>query len=186
MSRTLTSGVSTESQAEVIRPVYLVDLDFTTPVNVNSSPYSITWNSKTYAGVGNLGAIDPIEETTELAAKGVKLTLSGIPSSLISTALSEDYQGKDANIWLGFLNSSHALIADPVLIGGNYRIDTMNISMGETATIVLTAESHLADLRRPRVSRYTDAEQKERYPGDLGLEFIDQVPSKDIIWKVGL
>lgn len=174
-----------ESKASSTVAVNLVKLDFdSAPLYMNSSPYSLVFNGDTYLGVGNLGAISIIQEGTDLQARGIELTLSGIPPELISIALSETYQGRDCEIYLGFLASSHehsSLIADPVQLG-SWLMDTMDIVMGKTATISLLAESRLIRWDKPRASRYTNEEQQHRFAGDKGLEFVAQMAEKQLVW----
>ena len=62
-------------------------------------------------------------------------------------------------------------------------MDQMNIQENpDTSTIELTVENKLIDLERPRVARYTSAYQKSVYPGDLGMDFIEDLQDKEIIW----
>ena len=58
----------------------------------------------------------------------------------------------------------------------------MNIEAGETATISISVESRLVDWERPRVHRYTNADQQIAYPGDKGLEFVAQMVEKELVW----
>jgi len=59
----------------------------------------------------------------------------------------------------------------------------MNISDGpESATIEMRVENKLIDLERARVARYTSGYQKSVYPGDLGLDFVESLQDKDIVW----
>lgn len=180
MTRTISSATETALSDGQVRPVYLVRMAFDSTVLVNSSPYTITYNSEDYLGVGTLGAIEAIQEGAEMQAYGVKFTISGIPSEYISIALGEHYQGNDVKVYLALLDEDHALI-DAVLIW-NGRMDTMDIDMGDTATITVTAESYLADWDRPRIRRYNDADQQQEYPGDKGLEFVEQMVEKTILW----
>ena len=185
MTRTGTSASFDESKASVAIPVNLVTLDFASgAVHMNSSPYPLVFDGDTFLGVGNLGAISIIQEGSDLQARGIELTLSGIPPELIAIALDEDYQGRDCKIWLGFLASSHehsSLIIDPVQMGP-WIMDTMDIEMGETARITVRAESRLIRWDKPHSARYTNEEQQERFVGDLGLEFVPQMAEKELIW----
>jgi len=182
MSRDITSAALTASQAETVRPVLMAELDFSGGyVRANTSPYTLVFETNDYLGVGNLGGIETVSESAGLQALGVRMTLTGIPSSMISIALGEHYQGRSCRIFIGMLDDSHALIADPVEIFTG-RIDTMDIETGETATISLAAESRLVDWERPRIRRYTDADLQREYPGDLGLEFVAKMVEKEIIW----
>ncbi len=182
MARDLTGAANTAAQADVVYPVNLVELDFSGGfVRVNSSIYSLTYDGDVYSGVGDLGRINSISEGSAVEARGVELNLSGIPSALISTVLTEHYQGRPCNIYFGLMTEAGALVADPILMFPG-RMDTMDIELGTTATITVTAESRLADLNRPRVRRYTHEDQIAFYPDDLGLEFVPQMVEKELIW----
>ena len=50
----------------------------------------------------------------------------------------------------------------------------------------LTVESRFAAWDRPLVRRYNNADQQTRYPGDKGLEFVEQTAEKQIVWGAKL
>ncbi len=184
MSRTLTAATKAESQAAVLRPVWLAKLAFDSgTTRVWSGRGDITFDSEVYQGVGDVGSIGAVEESVEHKAFGITLRLTGIPAAMLSIALGEDVQGRTAQVWIGFLDGNYQLVADPVLVFQG-RMDTMDPSLGETVTVTLTAESRLIDWYRPRVRRYTDADQQERFPGDKGLEFVNEATEKEIFWGV--
>jgi hypothetical protein len=132
----------------------------------------LTWAGKTWLGVGTLGGVSGVAETTETAAKGVTLSLSGIPSDMIETALAETRQGLPAEVWFGCLDAEGALIGDPFLLFRGLT-DVPTIEEGaETCTISITAESRLIDLERARTRRYTPEDQHLDYPGDKGFDFV--------------
>lgn len=182
MTRSLTTAVSAAAQAPVVRPVYLARLDYASGVvRLASAPFDLAWGGESYLGVGSLGAITAVEEGADLQTWTVQLQLSGVRSELIAIALGEHYQGRDARLLLALVDDQHALIADPVVIFRG-RMDTQDIELGETGTIVLTVQSRLADWHRPRVSRYTDAEQRARFAGDKGLQYVNQMADKTLHW----
>lgn len=76
---------------------------------------------------------------------------------------------------------SQGLVDDPLLIALG-KMDVSTIDQGQTLTVIITAESRFAAWNRPIVRRYTNAEQTTRFPGDKGLEFIDQAAQKEIFW----
>lgn len=184
MSRTLTAAVLAEIGQKTIWPVLIADLE-TSGGNVRawSGIGNLVFGGNTYLGTGNLGTIGPVKESgDEIRANAITFQLSGIPSSLLSTALGTQYQGRPAKLWLGFLDSAGALIADPVLIFDG-RMDVMDIDEGpDISTIIVTAESRLADLNRPRIRRYTNEDQEQLFSGDKGLEFVPALQNKEIIW----
>lgn len=183
MPRDLTSAVIDELTKGTVYPVLFCELEFDSGnVNVWSGYGEITWDSKTWSGVGDLGSVSPIRETANTEAVGVNLTLSGIPSAMLSVALGEHYQGRPASLWFGFTDKSGTIIADPANVYGG-RMDIMKIDEGgETASITVSTESRLRDLRRARDHRYTHEDQQILYPGDLGLQFVASLQDQQIVW----
>jgi hypothetical protein len=62
-------------------------------------------------------------------------------------------------------------------------MDQMNVQEGpETCDIELKVENKLVDLERARVRRYSSGYQKSVYPNDKGLDFVEDLQDKEIIW----
>ena len=156
-----------------------------------------------WVGAGTLLSISDIEETAEMAVKGATISLSGIPSEVISLALSEPYQGRVCNIYFGTFSEEGSLLkedSDFILLqdGSQILVDTgekgfneifsgymdqMNIEeSAETSTIEVTVENKLVDLERARVARYTSGYQKSIYPNDLGLDFVESLQDQKLSW----
>lgn len=167
--------------ADSLNPFLAIELEFDSgAVRLWNGYGEITVDSDTYTGAGSLLAVSGVEETGEIAARGVTMTLTGISSDLISVALSENYQNRAARVYIGSLSDVGA-VSSYQLFGG--RLDVMNIEeSGETATISVTAENRLIDLERPRVRRYTSEDQKALYPGDLGLDYVNDLQDKTLDW----
>lgn len=209
MSRDVPANILNRLGESVVYPFFAIDIDFDTgPLYVWSGIGDITINSKTYLGAGQLLNISSVEETTEIEAKGATITMSGIPSSFLALALTEPYQGRECRIYFGFkqvssenwlLNSAlwndagvwvdTALWLDTYESGYLYtevfsgELDQMNISEeANTATIAVTVENVLIKLERPVVRRFTNEDQKSRFPNDKGLEFVASLQDKEIFW----
>lgn len=182
MARTLTPAVESAMAAGHVPMVVFVEIDFPSQfLRLNNSAVSLDWNGYTWLGVGRLGSIDAVDEGSDLQARGISLRMSGIDPASISLALGTQYQGRAVRLWVAALDAGHAVIADPVLVFWG-RLDTMDIVMGDTATITLSAESRLADWDRPRVRRYNHEDQQIDHPGDLGFEFVPQMVTKELRW----
>ena len=163
---------------DVLYPFFAVELlfDGDQTLRLWTGYGTLVYQGQDWFGAGSLLQIDSVEETTEVAAKGASLTLSGIPQEVLSLALSEPYQGRQANIYFGTSPTSLSQIFSGYM-------DQMNIEeTADTCTIQLTLENKLVDLERARVSRFTSAYQKSIYPGDLGLDFVESLQDKDIVW----
>jgi hypothetical protein len=181
--RDITGAVEAAVEAEHVPMLAFVEMQFASgTVRVCNAYETVPWNGFNWLGLGNLGSIEPIEESTELQMNGIGLQLSGVNPALISTALGEQYQGRACKIWFAPLNpTTYVPIVDP--IGPfRFRMDTMSIEKGKTATISVTAENRLADWDRARVRRYTDEDQQAEFPGDRFFEFVPELQEKEIIF----
>ena len=180
-TRNLTSGIKTEITAKRFRPVVFFQFAFDGgDLNLWTGIGPIDWNGDTWEGSGDLLSVSPVRETQKTKAVGVEFQLTGIKTSIVSLALSEDYQGRVAQMWLAMLDTSQNVISDPYL---NFkgRMDVMTIEdSGDTATISLTAESVLVDLEKPKERRYTDEDQQNEFSGDKGFEFVPGLQEKEI------
>ncbi len=204
MSRDL-SNITIESISEdVVYPFFATELRFDDNIiRMWTGQGTLVLEDGTeWIGLGQLLSISSIEETSEMAVKGATITLSGIPSELLSLALGTPYQGRVAKIYFGtFLRDS--LLQETgnyILLEGGGRInlesmskgfnelfsgymDQMNIEeSGETSSIELAVENKLIDLERARVARFTSGYQKSIYPDDDGLNFIEDLQDKKIPW----
>ena len=183
MSRNLSAGVISEITSPDLSPFLLFEGVFASgTLRVWSGVGDLSWNSYTWSGVGSLASISSVTETAETSAQGITVSLSGIPSSLVSLFLGDVRQGSAGKVYLGFMNDSNQVISSPyMLFEGRLDVPAMEES-GETAVISITYESRLIDLERPRESRYTDEDQQREFSGDLGFEFVPSLQDITINW----
>ena len=204
MSRTLSTAVSDVLEDDVIYPFFAIELlfDGDQVLRLWTGTGTMVYNSQSWYGTGNLLNFDNVEETSEIAAKGATVTLSGVPSEVLSLALSEPYQGRQANIYFGVFRrdalltegSNYILFENggKIILDDRYTdlteifagyMDQMNIEEGpDSSTIQLLIENKLIDLERPRTSRFTSAYQKSLFPNDLGLDFVEDLQTKELYW----
>jgi|TARA_R110000782_G_scaffold25704_2_gene66543 hypothetical protein len=187
MSRDITSAFNTAIISKVVRPLMAVELEFSDGTLRMWNGYGdITMtaggSSKTFTGAGDLLGISEIEESDILSMSGVTLTLSGIKSSLISTALSAQYTNRNGAIYLGLFDTSANVIADVYTLFKG-KMDVLNISEGQQTTMIqLKLESRLVSFEKASNRMYTLEDQKVDYSNDLGFEFIPDLQDKEIIW----
>mgnify|MGYP003635960628 CR=1 FL=1 len=187
MSRDITSAFNTAIISKVVRPLMAVELEFSDGTLRMWNGYGdITMtaggSSKTFTGAGDLLGISEIEESDILSMSGVTLTLSGIKSSLISTALAAQYTNRNGAIYLGLFDTSANVIADVYTLFKG-KMDVLNISEGQQTTMIqLKLESRLVSFEKASNRMYTLEDQKVDYSNDLGFEFIPDLQDKEIIW----
>jgi len=204
MSRDLSTDTIEDISADVVYPFFATELRFDNNIiRMWTGQGTLVLEDGTeWIGLGQLLDISSIEETSEMSVKGATITLSGIPSELLSLALSTPYQGRIAKIYFGTFQQGSILqeTSDYILLQDGSRInleststgfnelfsgymDQMNIEeSGDTATIEMMVENKLIDLERARVARFTSGYQKSVYPGDLGMDFIEDLQDKKISW----
>lgn len=204
MSRDLSVNTIDNISENVVYPFFATELRFDgNIVRMWTGQGTLVLSDGTeWVGLGQLLNISSIEETSEMSVKGASISLSGIPSELLSLALSEPYQGRIAKIYFGTFQQGSILqeTSDYILLQDGSRInleststgfnelfsgymDQMNIEeAGDTATIEMAVENKLIDLERARVARFTSGYQKSVYPGDLGCDFIEDLQDKRISW----
>lgn len=183
MSRILSTEMQAVATADLVRPIYLVKMEFDSgDVNLWSGMGSLTFGGDTYLGAGDLLSIGSVTESSDLSATGISINLAGIKQSLVSIARDEPYQGRNITLYLGALDDSGDIIASPVVMFNGF-MDVMGISdSGETSTISITAENKLISFERTSVRRFTAEDQKIDYPNDKGFEYVAKIQEKEIIW----
>ena len=185
MARNLTAAMQAALQAPNVRPVWLCKVVFESgTVYVWSGIGELSWSGNTYVGVGRLGGVSPINESTEVRADGVVLTLSGIDPSILALVLGDVRQSKEATLHLALLDDSGAVIADPYeVFGGLVDVPRINEDPRQPS-ISLQCESRMIGLRRPRIRRYTDEDQQQEHSGDLGMEYVTAATTRTL-WAGG-
>lgn len=180
--RTISADMVSEVTTAQLSPILMAELNFTPPVYLWTGYGTLTYNGIGYLGLGTLGTISPVQETTDLSARGISMQLSGVPTALVYEALTDDYQGRACSVMFGALSTTAGLVASPITVFSG-RMDVMQISDdGQTSQITMTAENKLIDFKRTREIRYTDEEQQRLHSGDLGLEFVNAIQEKTIYW----
>jgi hypothetical protein len=177
VTRQIDAATGAAVVAPVVRLALLVELQFASGTSrLWSGLGDFAWNGVTFAGVGDLLGVSAIEETAEVRSVGTTLQLSGLPTSAIGMlAETERWQNRIARLWLAVFEADGITLAGEPVPLARARMDQLSYEEGETATFTLTLESRLADLERPRVRRYTNADQQAEYPGDRGFEFVESV-----------
>ena len=167
MSRDISTAILNALDDDVIKPFFAVELlfDGSKVLRLWTGLGTLSYEGNDWAGAGSLLNVSAVEETSDLGVRGAVLSMSGVPTEIIALALTEPYQGRICNLYFGI---------NP---------DQMNIQEDvESSTIELAVENKLIDLERARTSRFTSAYQKSIYPGDLGLDFVEDLQDKEIVW----
>lgn len=178
--REMSTGFEAGINADSIKLCVLVSGHFDSGnINLWSGIGDVQFYGETYTGAGNLIDVSPITETQGLESNSVTVSLSGIPTSLISLALNENYQGRSVYIYLGVIDASGHIDAIEQFNGF---MDVMEIeNNGKTAKISVICEDETRS-RGAVNSNYTSEDQKATYADDLGFDFVTVIQDKVINW----
>jgi len=181
-------GSTTAFQNEIVKdqshPLHLVEvyLDSAT-YYVTDNFRDITYSSNTYTALGFFLNFDTIEESASISASKITLGLSGVDQQYTNLFLTENYVDRRVVIRKAFIDTSNALIADPVIIFDG-RMDNPIITEDTDsglATIGVTVSNQFVDFEKTP-GRYTNHENQQLYyPGDKGFIYASQI-IKDIVW----
>lgn len=176
--------------SERVRPVFLITAYFDgSTERLCTANHDIVINSVTWHGAGDVLSISQIDETYELQNTGINISLSGLDSSILSKALTADYQDRLLEIRMAFLTTNSANGDDPqvddadapIIFKG--RMEVMTIADdGQSCTISLTVQNRLIDFERSNESRYTHEEQQQRYSGDHSFDHVHIIQKRVLEW----
>lgn len=161
----------------------LVRFDFPEPLYVHSRTGEIDYDGNTYLGMGEFGSIQAINEDNELSAQRVRLTLSNIDNYWNSKVLTDgmQYQNKKCFIYLALLDKGRQIIGEPITV---MKGTTGNLTFTDSSESSISIEiaNYFTTWNRAANLRYTDAQQKELYPNDTSLRFV-QDTLKAVLWR---
>ncbi len=161
MPRTLTTQMVSALTAPIVRTGVFAEIVLTNEtLYVWSGLGPMTWNGMTFQGSGTLGKVDGISEDVTVEAKGVKISLSGVPSNMIGEALDNVRLMQPVSLWLVCFDANGVPITSPVVSFVGLMDKTTIDDDGSTSTITINIENVLADLNRPVARHYTNSDQQ--------------------------
>ena len=151
-------------------------------VRVWSGTDDLTISSETYTGAGSLLSVGNVEDTFDLKSTGLSIGISGMDTTVLNLALTENYQNRFLTLFLGYLmGGSNEVAGTIVLFKG--RMTSIQINDDPNgANIQVDCENRLIDLDRPSNLKYTNQAQEFLFSGDVGFNRIQALQDKEIIW----
>ena len=185
MTRALTTAVKNEIATNDIRPIHLITIGFSTPVNITDCSFpltsSVSGSSVTYSASSHLIGISDFSEQTDVSKSSIRLTLSGADQTFISTVLNESVINDTVTIHRGLLDDDNTIFADPFLL---YKGSIENFEIQEqpkSSTLSLSIVSHWADFNKKNGRKTNNTSQQRFFSTDVGMDFSSQTV-QDIKW----
>ena len=185
MTRSLTTAIKNELATNDIRPIHLITIGFSTPVNITDCSFdltsSVSGSSVTYTSSDHLIGISDFSEQTDVSKSSITLTLSGADQTFISVVLNENIINDSVTIHRGLLADDNTILDDPFLL---YKgsIENYEIQEKETSsTLSLSIVSHWADFNKKNGRKTNNTSQQRFFANDKGMDFSSQTV-QDIKW----
>ena len=117
MTRSLGTDFTNALSADEVQPFFAVEMDFSGgAIRLWTGYGNLTIDGDTYSAAADFMQLTTVDETSEIKATGINVQLSGIPSNLLSAALSENYQGRDITLYFGTLDNNGGINDTPYVL----------------------------------------------------------------------
>ncbi len=195
MPRVMSSAMQAAFAGSVLRPQMLCTINFRSgPVNVWSGMVPLTWNGVTFTGLGDLGSVQTIEESSAVQAQPVSLGLSGIPATTVGDVLNEIEIFAPMSLYLALFDDTGALIPDPIQIYAGLVDQPKLIDDPASPKVTIACQNIFVDLNRNVARRYTQQDQEwdistvlaslglPASTSDTGFRFVPGLQEENTFW----
>jgi hypothetical protein len=181
----LTTAQQTALEGATARGVYFVELRFKSGTSrVCTANQVITWGGYDWSGLAALGEIGAVQESDSLDAKPLDFSLNAAKLEWLAMAVGsvEEYRGRDVLMYFCPMDDQFRLVGTPQRCwAGTMQTVTSNVD-GEKGRIVLRCEGSAYGLKRRAPMRMNAAQQKQRYPGDTGFDYVEDLIANPQSW----
>jgi len=181
MSRTIHADVITEIAKDSFSQVTLIYFAFDPAIYITNAFHDISYSGNTYQAGGHLLKSGAIQESSDVRVGTLNITLSGVDQTYISILLSQSTTDRQIKVYRAFLDSSQAIIGDPLLTFDGRVSDFKIKDTKKGSTISLSVASHWADFEKKSGRKTNHNSQQMYFDGDLGFEYAANI-TKDIKW----
>ncbi len=135
-----------------------------------------------WVGIGALGGVQGLQAASDIQIVDHAYILTNIPPDY-EEFVNAKVKGRRASAYIAFLDDANKVIVEPLLIGRT-TLDTNTLQVSESGSInlVIRGQSDLWQLEKPLNIALTSEEQKRRFPGDTGFDYITKLTVQRIAW----
>jgi len=144
-----------------------------------------TTDGKTWLGFGDILKIPNLTQVTGGQATSATFALEGVTPAAITRATESETEakGRPIRVYLQYFDDASQPLGPPLAIA-SLLMDVVAYRMAgpDLRSLSISAENLFVNRKRVPHGRITDADQQERYPGDLGLEFVADLVDVVVTW----
>lgn len=176
---TLSANQQLELQKPVTRFAYFVEFQFLSgTIYLSSLGQTVNWGGRDWLGLGALGNITAIDESLGTSSSALTFTLNvaKIEWLALATGNTNEYRGRDAKLYFCPVNEQFQLVDTPIICWRG-TMDTQQVGIDgvqgdASGSIALKCETSAYGLKRKSSLRLNAAQQKQKYPTDLGFDYL--------------
>lgn len=142
------------------------------------------WGGNTYTGMGVLGRVSPIQNSSDLSVQDIVFELNGVEQQSIAR-LSGSVKGYTGTLWLACLDEYENIVADPyLLVESELDVQDFEAAADGTCSIKIMGHNGFWQFERQLNEVWSTENQKTMYPNDTGLDLMSSLENQDIAWTV--
>jgi hypothetical protein len=177
-----------QMRGDIVRAALLVEFRFVSgTVRLwEGSGRLRTRDGNLWDGTAGMGEVSGLGQSVNGSAPSLVLSLSGVDAEFAAKAKGEsaDYYNRAVVVYLQFFADDWSCLDNPYPITlarmMNLTASKKTDDKGPVYTVAVTAETPFATRRRPKYGFWTDTDQRQRFPGDRGLERVAGIDQKNI------
>lgn len=181
MTQLFTDSIISELEKDTPRLLLAVEILYSSaPVRAHTGVGTYVIDGHDYLGVGQLGEISAIPQTSKTSPSNVDLSMSGLDPNLITQTLNERTQGRKAKIMLCSIGEDETITSASIVFSG--RVSSQTYRYGKTAAVTVELVDRFADWERAGTKRFDYENHLSRHPLDHIFKFLAQMASLPIYW----
>lgn len=188
MTRGRSGAQITADKAPASGAAALVELTFDSGVlRLAVAHWPVVVGADTYTATGGALSVKQHDEAVD-AVQGVDIALAGIDAGIKALVFAEPYQGRLVRLLEQRYDDAQAQVgsAHAYYIGRIRAMTCTEDPKNHSVTVTVNTEHFDAEYEEATDLRNTDAEQRRRYPTDLGCEYLASLVDRVIQRKPGV
>lgn len=182
---------STQHTQVVCGAHWLVELEFlAATIYATTAPVDVVASGNTYSGLGTLLAVSAVGESSDVSAEKITISVPIVNSAMKAAVLgaASTYRGRRVRLYLQLFDEAFQPVGPRVARWAGY-MEPARITRrpavdgsGGGAIELPCQRSGMARARKYRGLRHTHAQHLLRYPGDMGLQYQQDIVERPALW----
>ncbi len=165
------------------RPTLLLaEFDFPWGVErYHSGVGTLAYNGHNWHGTGGLASVGGVSSETSAFIQTITFNLAVDESTIL--AMEGEIRGREAVIWMAWLDEHGQVIPDPVeIVAAKLDVASQKIE-GGGQVITITGQTGFYTLSAPTRYLWSNDQQQFDFPGDTGWDRAPQNATKEVTWS---